>query len=319
MTIVFVHDNKAFLPETEVQACSQFFAKYGIKCVLATRKEAELLPRQVEWFFMGVDHTLRRPGIIKIHEYSSSSLPPLRRLKDRVKRYYNTQPDFRLFLNEYVQQQFNFRDGVPMGFRDMGITPGLMLGAEQAADKVYDFIYCGSVTKDIRFDRILDRFLPGASMAGHTILVLSMNFEHLADKYRENSNIVFKGPVKHEAVGQHLQKARFAISYKPDIEPHNHQTVTKLLEYAAYKVPIITSDLAWVRSFGKQYGGQFFYLAPDFSNFSMEALEQFSFEFPDLTSWTWEQQMRKSGVIEFLASKFPEAFTQYNDPLTTHY
>ena len=308
MTIAFVHDNKAFLPETEVQACTQFFAQYGISCVLATRQEAQLLSPQVEWFFMGTDHTRRRPGVVKIHEYSSSSLPPLRRLKDRVKRYYNTRPDLRLFLNEYVQQQFNFRDGVPMGFRDMGITPGLLQGAQQAGDKMYDFIYCGSVTKDIRFDSVLDRFLPGASMSGHTILVLSMNYQQLADKYRENPNIVFKGPVDHAAVGAYLQQARFAINYKPDIEPHNHQTVTKLLEYAACRVPIITSDLAWVRSFGQQYGGRFFYLAPDFSNFTMKALEEFSFQFPDLSSWTWEQQLMKSGVVKFLAEKFPEAF-----------
>jgi glycosyltransferase involved in cell wall biosynthesis len=300
MTIVFVHNKKAFLPETELEACTQFFGQYGINCVLATKKEAELLPRQVEWFFMGVDHSPRRPGIIKIHEYSSSSLPPLRRWKDRIKRYYNTQPDFRLFLNEYVQEQFNFRDGVPVGFRDMGITQGLLQGAQQVVDKEYDFIYCGSVTKDIRFDRILDRFLPGAPMAGHTILILSMNFQHLAEKYGGYRNIVFKGPVGHEEVGQYLRKARFAINYKPDIEPHNHQTVTKLLEYAACRIPIITSDLAWVRSFGKQYGGRFFYLAPDFSNFTMEGVQQFSFQFPDLSSWTWEQQLRGSGVLEFL-------------------
>lgn len=309
MTIAFVHNKKAFLPETEVEACTQFFKQYGINCVLATKEEASLLPRQVEWFFMGVDHSRRIPGIIKIHEYSSSSLPPLRRWKDQVKRYYNTRPDFRLFLNEYVQEQFNFRDNVPAGFRDMGITQGLLLGAQQAVPKKYDFIYAGSVTKDIRFNTILDRFLPGASMAGQNILVLSMNFQHLAEKYRDNPNILFKGPVKHEEVGQYLRQSRFAINYKPDIEPHNHQTVTKLLEYAACRIPIITSDLAWVRSFGKQYGGHFFYLAPDLSNFTMDALNQFPFQFPDLSSWTWEQQLRNSGVLELLGSKFPEAFT----------
>lgn len=313
MTIVLVHDKKAFLPETEIQAFTHFFSQYGVSCVLATKQEVGSLPRQVEWFFMGVDHSRRTPGIVKIHEYSSSSLPPLRRCKDLVKRYTNVRPDFRLFLNKYVQQQFNFRDGVPVGFRDMGITQELMRGTQRAADKKeYDFIYCGSVTKDIRFDTILDRFLPGATMAGHNILVLSMNFQHLAAQYRGHPNIVFKGPVSHKEVGEYLRKARFAISYKPDIEPHNQQTVTKLLEYAACRVPIITSDLAWVRSFGKQYGGDFFYLAPDFSNFTMEALQQFPFRFPDLTSWTWEQQLKGSGVLPFLHSRFPEVFRWNN-------
>jgi hypothetical protein len=306
MTIAFVHDNRAFLPETEVDACSQFFSQFGINCVLVTKKEVELLTPQVEWFFMGVDHTARRPGIVKIHEYSSSSLPPLRRLKDRIKRHYNVRPDFRLFLNEYVQQQFKFRDGVPAGFRDMGITGGLLQGAQQAPGKEYDFIYCGSVTRDIRFHTILDQFLPSASMAAHNILVLSMNYQQLARQYQGHSNILFKGPVKQEEVGQYLQKARFAINYKPDIEPHNHQTVTKLLEYAACRIPILTSDLAWVRSFEQQYGGRFFYFAPDFSNFTMQVLEQFPFQFPDMSSWTWEQQLRQSGVLEFLSTRFPD-------------
>ncbi|WP_315816442.1 hypothetical protein [Paraflavitalea speifideaquila] len=262
---------------------------------MVTRKEVRLHSPEVEWYFMGVDLTPRRPGIVKIHEYSSSSLPPLRRLKDSAKRFYNVRPDFRLFLNGYVQQQFNFRDEVPFGFRDMGITEGLLLGAQQTAPKEYDFIYCGSVTRDIRFHRILDRFLPGAAMAKSNILVLSMNFQHLADRYSSHSNIIFKGPVQHEEVGQYLQKARFAINYKPDIEPHNHQTVTKLLEYAACRIPILTSDLAWVRYFEQTYGGCFFYFTPDFSNFTMEILEKFPFQFPDLSTWIWEQQLKSSG------------------------
>lgn len=305
MTIAFVHNNKAFLPETELQACTRFFEQYHINCVLATKEKVRSLPRQVEWFFMGVDLSKREPGIARIHEYASSSLPPWRRMKDRGKKYFNVKPDFRLFLNEYVQQQFHFQDGVPFGFRDMGIPSGFLSGVDEQVVKEYDFIYCGSVTKDIRFDTILNKFLPGGSMAGHSILVLSMNYQHLAEKYHDCANILFKGPVAHEAIGDYLRKARFAINYKPDIEPHNHQTVTKLLEYAACRIPIITSELAWVRSFQQQYGGRFFYLAPDLSNFTMEALDQFSFQFPDVSTWTWEQQLRGSGVLEFLRERFP--------------
>jgi hypothetical protein len=58
--------------------------------------------------------------------------------------------------------------------------------------------------------------------------------------------------------------------------------------------------------FQQRNGGDFFYLEPDLSNFTWKALQQYHFSFPDLSEWTWERQIRMSGVLEFLASKFPE-------------
>lgn len=304
MTIAFVHNNKALLPE--IYAYSDFFRQYNIKCEVVTKNELQGVQRQVEWFFMGFDTSKRTDGILKIHEYASASIPPARRLKDRVKRYLNTQPDFRLFLNEYVRSQLKFNDDCPWGYRDMGLHPSWLTPPDEPIKKEYDFVYCGSVTKDIAIHRLLNQFLPTASMANHSLLVVSRNYESLQQQYKAASNIQFTGPVPHHDVVSFIRKAHFAINYKPDIEPHSYQTVTKLLEYVACKTPVITSRLPWVEQFQQRYGGDFFYLEPDLANFTWPALQQFNFTFSDLSEWTWEKQIRSSGVLSFLESKFPE-------------
>jgi hypothetical protein len=303
MTIAFVHNNKALLPE--LYAYSDFFSRYNIKCEVVTKNELKGVSRQIEWFFMGFDTSKRIDGILKIHEYASTSMPPARRLKDRLKRYVNTQPDFRLFLNEYVRSQLKFNDHCPWGYRDMGLHTSWLKPPAEHIKKEYDFVYCGSVTKDIAINRLLNHFIPSAPMGNRSLLVVSRNYETLQQQYRTASNIQFTGPVPHHSVVDFIRKAHFAINYKPDIEPHSYQTVTKLLEYVACKTPVITSRLPWVTQFLLRYGGNFFYLEPHLSNFTWEAVQQFNFSFSDLSEWTWERQIRGSGVLAFLESKFP--------------
>lgn len=310
MTIVFVHQHKAFLPE--IEAYIRYFRKYPVQCEVTTKEMAGLLHRQVEWFFMGIDFSKPRNGIYKIHEYASASVPPARRWKDWVKRYFNAQPDFRLFLNEYVHRRFRFFDHIPWGIRDMGLDPSWMEPPASPVEKEYDFVYCGSVSKDIALHRLLNQFLPNQPMHGRSLLVVSRDYETLRDLYHDVHTIRFTGPVPHEEIQHYIRKAHFAINYKPDIEPHSYQTVTKLLEYAACQTPVITSRLPWVTQFQQQYGGDFFYLEPDFSNFTWEAVQQFPFSFPDLSNWTWAQQIERSGVIEFLQGTFPETFGEVN-------
>lgn len=303
MTISFIHPHKAFLPE--IIAYVDFFTAYGIDTRVINAAELATTACDVEWHFMG-HHTRRNKNVITIHEYASASVPPAMRWKDCIKRSFNAQPDFRLFLNEYVRSRFKFNDPVPWGYRDMGLNTSWLVPPAEQTKKEYDFVYCGSVTKDIAINRLLNHFLPSAPMTGHSLLVVSRDYESLQQQYRKASNIQFLGPVPHNKVPDLIRKAHFAISYKPDIEPHSYQTVTKLLEYAACKTPVITTRLPWVTQFQQRYGCDFFYLEPGLSNFTWEAVQQFTYSFPDLSEWTWEKQIRNSGVLNFLESKFCE-------------
>lgn len=133
-----------------------------------------------------------------------------------------------------------------------------------------------------------------------SLLVLSKDYEPLRDLYNAFPNIIFKGPVPQEEVNRYIRQSSFAINYKPDVAPHNEQTSTKFLEYAACRIPVISTDFSWMRKFQQQYGGNYFYLSKDLSNLSWENASNFQYSFPDLSEWTWEKQIRGSGVLEFL-------------------
>jgi glycosyltransferase involved in cell wall biosynthesis len=140
-------------------------------------------------------------------------------------------------------------------------------------------------------------------MAGRTLLILSRDYQHIANEYRHYSNIIFKGPVGREELAEYLNRSRFAINYIPDLEPYNQQTSTKFLEYQQFKIPVITTDYPWLRAFEKNHGGRFFRIDDSLKNLNWEELLTFPFEPGDLRGWTWEEQIKKSGIMEWLPNK----------------
>lgn len=299
MVIAFIHNGKAFLPA--LHAYINFFSKFDITLLTCSSKELTHINCDVEWHFMGLDQK-RKTGAIKIHDYSSSSTPPFARLKNKLKVQLNTKPDYRLFPNEFIYNSFPFKDDVAFGFRDVGIVPTDSFN-EYDTKKDFDFIYVGEMNLR-RLQPLLTCFTKGA-LATKSILFLSKDYQQIADTLKPFENIKFRGPVRPDEVKKYIQASRFGINYIPDIEPFNQQTSTKLLEYAANKIPIISTRYPWIESFQKKYGGKYYYLENDMSNFTWEAVMEAEYEFPDLSTWTWEYQIKNSGVLQFLESKFP--------------
>jgi glycosyltransferase involved in cell wall biosynthesis len=299
MTIAFIHDELSFLPELE--AYRAFFSARGFKVRIMNKKEwqKDQSGIDVEWMMMGFDRS-KRTSAIRIHDHASSSTPPFRVIKNRLKAALNTKPDYRLFLNEYVKNCFSYTDGVPIGYRDMGIDAGMKV--DRTAEKTYDFIYTGSVKADRKITNLVNRFLMH-DMADRTLLILSRDYEYIANEYRNNSNIIIKGPVGREELAEYLNCSRFAINYIPDTQPYNQQTSTKFLEYQQFGLPVITTDYPWLRDFEKNYGGHFFKIDASLKNLNWEELLSFNFRSGDLSHWTWEKQIEDGGVLEWLLSK----------------
>ena len=156
-----------------------------------------------------------------------------------------------------------------------------------------------------RPDILLDCVSTGP-MKERSLLLVGNNYESLQSKYADSKNIVFTGPIPHIAIQPFLSKARFGINFIIDREPLNQQTSTKFLEYAACGLPVISTRYRWIEKFQQQYGGNYFYLLPDLSNFTWENVNAFEYHRPDLSQWNWEHQIRRSGVLEFLKSKFED-------------
>jgi glycosyltransferase involved in cell wall biosynthesis len=299
MTIAFIHDHLSFLPE--IEAYRAFFSARGFHVRIMNKKEwqNDQSGIDVEWMMMGFDRS-KRTSAIRIHDHASSSTPPFRVIKNRLKAALNTKPDYRLFLNEYVESCFSYNDGVSFGYRDMGIETTLKV--DRNKEKAYDFIYTGSVKADRKITNLVNRFLL-PDMAGKTLLILSKDYEYIANEYRHNTNIIFKGPVGREELAEYLNRSRFAINYIPDHEPYNRQTSTKFLEYQQFGLPIITTDYPWLRAFERKYGGHFFKTDAALKNLNWEKLLSFSFEPGELRGWTWEEQILGSGVMEFIQNQ----------------
>lgn len=297
MTIAFVHRNKAFLPE--IEAYTRFFSGLGVECIAITKEETDRLRPEVEWRMMGFDGSKPQAGVTRIHEYASASLPPGRYFKNLRKSLFNAQPDFRLFLNEYVRKTFNFRDKVPFGYRDMGVPPEWLFPPARPVTKIYDFVYAGSLDKARNPERLLDHFTTGG-LKDRSLLLISQHYEELRTRYAVHENIVFKGPFEHRDIRHYLSQARFGINYMVDKEPFNQQTSTKFLEYLACGLPVLSTDYQWVRDFQRQHGGEYFFVSPHLAAMDWESICRFNYSNPDMRLWTWERQIRASGVLEFL-------------------
>jgi hypothetical protein len=114
MKIAFIHNHKAFLPE--LHAYGEFFQKQNIQTCLAKYGEEASSGADVYWYFMGFYPKSKYKNKIIIHEYASASVPPYRHWKDFLKRTLHPKPDFRIFLDEYVQSQIRISDEIPFGF-----------------------------------------------------------------------------------------------------------------------------------------------------------------------------------------------------------
>jgi hypothetical protein len=66
---------------------------------------------------------------------------------------------------------------------------------------------------------------------------------------------------------------------------------------------VITTDYPWLREFEKNYGGRFFRIDPSLKNLNWEQLLSFPFEAGDLRGWSWEEQINRSGILEWLQQK----------------
>jgi glycosyltransferase involved in cell wall biosynthesis len=299
MVIAFIHSNASFLPE--IKAYHRFFSQYNIQCVSAPFSQANQIRADVLWYIMGFSLQKNR-NVVTIHEYTSASAPPYAGMKDTAKKWLQPKPDYRIFLNPYVRGQVSPDDQVPFGYRDMAVDFSIFYRQPESA-VVYDFIYTGNLHRSRHINQLLECFASG-TMRKHSLLIISKNYEALARKYAGADNIYFKGPVPQEAVCTYLNQAAFAINYMPDREPYNQQTSTKLLEYAACGIPVVTTSYPWINQFMERHGGAYFFLDKDLDNFTWEAVHAFAFRQPDLIGYDWETQIRRSGVLHFLEEKF---------------
>jgi glycosyltransferase involved in cell wall biosynthesis len=289
MLIHFVHTGDAYLPE--LQAYQVFIEAAGHQAQV--HRHMDTLPDDaaVLWWMCGrvsVELAQRFPKAFHIHEYASASVPPLARLKDQVKRWRQAVPQYRIFQNAWVQQRMGFTDTVPCEFRDMGISGDFFAAPAGTGKAEFDFVYLGEMQR-------LQHFLPvfeGLAQAGRQVLLIGQIPQQLALQLQPYSNIACTGRVPHGQVPALLRRARFGLNLVPNQLPYTRQTSTKLLEYCAAGLPVVSTDYAWVRDFERQHSARFAYLpfhatAQGYRALVGAELEERQLLVPDVRALAW--------------------------------
>lgn len=251
--IVFIHEGKEAYPE--IDAYRAFFAGAYETQVVSPSEVAALpdLAQTICWFVMGFYPSRPKAGLV-VHDYRSLSIGRLWWLKDRLKRWGNARPDLRLFQNSSMQSDLGFASDVPTAYLPMGVPPEILAFAEEPAAKAEcDFCYIGVMSAERRTELMLDSFLKRFG-GSKSFCLYGRPEPALVQRYKAHANIQFAGRLPQPELFARLRRARVAVNYFPLHHPHNRQTPTKLLEYAALGLRILCNEQNQSRAAAEAYG-----------------------------------------------------------------
>jgi len=312
----FVRGGPAYLPELD--AYVDFITSHGHQTLVHDTGATVPLNAQVVWWMCGrvpSAEAHRLKNAFHIHEYASTSAPPHAWLKDFVKHWTQPKPDYRLFQNGWVRERMGFDDGVPYALRDMGVAqaffdaaaPALPEPAYANADEgtaparippnEFDLVYLGEMNRLLPFVPLLQSI----HEAGRTLLLVGDVPEAL--RAQLPASVTCTGRVPYAQVPQQLRRARLGLNLVSNIEPYNQQTSTKLLEYCAVGLPVVSNDYAWVRYFATHYQGNFHLLRDDPASWQHSfgaALEAYPYVVPDVRELAWPKLLTKLAIWKHL-------------------
>lgn len=255
INILFLRSEKAYLPEIDAYLAyfnsTKDFRAFEAARTIDRRRCEEY---DVLWEFKGFGGKKPKNPLL-VHEYASLSTAPLAKIKDWVKRTLNPKPGLRVFLNDFVKSNLRFDDDTPFCFRDMGI--GEEFFRVHNTKKEFDFVYAGTISKARKIDQLLQAF---TQKPNGTLCLIGTPEDEIYAQYKRNKDILFTGRVAYSEVPGIASKADYGINFVPDKLPFSMQTSTKLLEYLAMGLKIVTTDYRWVGRFEAEHGCSFYKL-----------------------------------------------------------
>lgn len=285
----FVHAGHAYLPE--LQAYAAHLARLGHTSHVHTRPYTVPEQADVVWWMCGrVDraHSQRLHRSLQVHEYASASVGHWPATKDMFKRWLHPRPDHRVFQSEWVRQRMGFDDDVAWSLRDMAV-PGHFLRARREHEPDVDLVYLGEMRRLLEFVPVLHALLD----AGLRLLLVGQAPEALLSQLAGRPGLLAYGPVPQEQVPAQLLRARAGLNLMPARLPLTQQTSTKVLEYMAVGLPVISNPYPWIERYAHAHPQRLLLVDDLLSASSWQAL---SLRWPGLdaqrTCWqglTWEQ------------------------------
>lgn len=297
--ILFMRSEQAYLPEVDAyltyfNQLADFQAFDSSKLSPDTLNYADY---DIIWEFKGfggVKRSQLNDRQILIHEYLSLSTGKLPQLKDKAKTLFNEKPDLRIFLNKYIHQSLKFNDGVPYHFRDMGVAEAFLTQTKPVERN--GFVYVGAITPERDILTILDYF---SKQTTANLYLIGHADDEIKNRYQESDNINFLGKKNYDQIPELLNQFEYGINYIPDKFPFNKQTSTKLLEYVALDLKIISTEYEWVRNFEQENNLSFYFIDDKTPQINFNELDQYEFKgLSNKEYLTWENIITQSGILE---------------------
>ena len=285
MLIHFIRNGPSYLPE--IAAYCAYIQARGHQAMVHDSSSSVPASASVVWWFCGrvpmrEAHRLR--GAFQIHEYASASIPPYAWLKDQMKHWTQPRPDYRIYQNGWLRERMGFADGVPQALRDMGVADYFFDAPSQTPAPEFDLVYLGEMSRLLAFIPVLQAI----NAAGRSLLLVGDVPAELEKKLPPN--VTCTGRVDHAQVPRHLCRARFGLNLVPNAIPFMQQTSTKVLEYCAVGLLVVSNAYPWVRYFIAHHKANFYLLNDDgllLATSFGEALEAYPYAVPDMRALAW--------------------------------
>jgi glycosyltransferase involved in cell wall biosynthesis len=252
ITVHFVHGARSYLPE--LAAYQAHIERLGHAVQMHTQADTVPDDAQAVWWICGrvpAGQASRFKAAVKVHEYASASVAPLAWLKDRIKQWQHPVPDFRVFQSEWVRQRMGWDDTVPYALRDMGV-PESFLTAQAQQPPEFDLVYLGEMRRLLHFVPLLHTL----GQAGLSLLLVGDVPAALQERLAALGHIQSTGRVPQDQVPAQLLRARAGLNLMPDVLPLAEQTSTKMLEYLALGLPVISNPYAWAQRTAQAHAGR---------------------------------------------------------------
>ena len=251
-TVHFVHSGSAYLPE--LAAYRQELTRRGHEVHVHSHPATVPDQADVVWWICGRvsrSHTRRLAHSQHVHEYASASVAPLAWLKDRVKQFTHPQPAHRVFQSEWLRQRVGLSDAVPYSLRDMGV-PAHFLTAQALGEPEFDLVYLGEMSRLMQFVPALQAI----DEADLRLLLIGQIPPELDTVIGRLRHVHTTGRIAQEDVPAQLLRARAGLNLVPNVLPLSAQTSTKMLEYLAVGLPVVSNRSVWAERIATEHPGR---------------------------------------------------------------
>ena len=295
--ISLIKPENVYLPEAE--AYKSYFSRHGFLCEIQS-PDAFTEP-DILWRFMGTDPFFRfRPKrSFNIHEYGSLSIPPFPKTKDYIKRIINAKPDARVFLNNDIEKKYRFNGSARTFYRPMGVEEAFIKEGKRHHQPEFDLIYCGSITKS----RDIDKALYNLSKSSLTILLIGTPEAEIYKNFKNFKNIHFAGRIGRKDLPKAITLGKYGLNITPNIYPYSFQDSTKVIEYCALGLPVISTKHDWSSNFAQKNNATFHYIDneyEDLQHLTAERLQKIDFAIPNMESYSWSSIIDRSQILDWL-------------------